>query len=509
MVCLIRDFYKKIFIYLAIALLAGCNAHGFLKVSGKQIVDETGLPVHLKGFNVEFKDFMTVLGEDDIIKIAESGANVIRLALNYRDLEQSPYSYNKKNFNLLDRVIEWCQRHGVYVILDLHLVPGIQNTHDFVVNRTESADFWHKQEYHERFYALWTYIAERYKDKWIVAGYDLMNEGAPPDINLYRDIMNNAAKKIRAVDSNHILIVEEAMLSDGRKELVLIEDKNTVYSIHFFYPPQFTFYVTTNYRPITTYPGKMLTSGAVINETITAVIGGKDEWQKAEIKTFPPIGAEIFVVNIKTGGNQGDFFFDDIRLSIDGYGVDLPAPLVSNGSFEIDYPGLNWNATGSCIRVSDEFSRSGKYSILFSNCVTPSHIQSSPIRVKNGEYILTAWYRSTASKGDMFLSLTWHKEKTIALLDKRSLRERFSYALLFKERHNVPIYVGEFTKHANPSRESAANYLRDILDIMNEEGLHWSFWEYYSDYIGVGIHNGAEKKIVNPVAWDILIEYMK
>ncbi len=503
-----RSFLKKISVYFAIALLTACNAPGFLKVSGNQIVDGTGQPVHLKGFNVEFKDFMTVLGEDDIIKIADSGANSIRLALNYRDLEQSPFSYNVKNISLLDRVIDWCQKHGVYVILDLHLVPGIQNTHDFVVNRTDSADFWHRQEYHERFYALWTYLAGRYRDRTIVAGYDIMNEGAPPDIELYRNIMNRAAKKIRDIDSNHILIVEEAILPDGKKELILIEDKNTVYSIHFFYPPQFTFYVTTSERPVTSYPGKMLTAGQMISETEIPLVTGGQGWQMAELKASPPDGAELFSVKIKAGGHEGKLFIDDVHLSIDGHAVELPAPLVSNGSFEIDYPGLNWNSSGSCIRVSDEFARTGNKSVLLSNCVFSSHIRSSPITVKSGQYILTAWYRGDA-RGDVSLSLAWHKEKIISSIDKTSLEQRIKYALLFRERHNVPIYVGEFTKHANPSGESAANYLRDLLDIMTEERLHWSFWVYYSDYTGVGIHSGSQKKIVNPVAWDILLKYMK
>ena len=504
-----QNLYKIIYILLVFAFFSVGDAYGFLRVSGSRIVDAADKPVRLQGLNIEFKDFMTVLNEDDIKKIADSGANSIRLAFNYLDLEQSPFAYNKKNFELLDLVIDWCERHGILVVLDMHLVPGIQNIHDFVVNREKSAEFWNKREFQERFYALWTHIAARYRDRKIIAGYDLINEGSPPDISLYIKILNTVAGKIRALDKNHILIVEEAIHPARSKELVLIDDKNTVYSIHFFYPPQFTFYATTTERPISSYPGKMLTAGNLISEIKSAAPAGNEEWQIAEIKASPPEGSEVLMVNIISEGNQGAIFFDDIRLAVDGHEIDLPAPLVSNNSFEIDYPGFNWDTTDSCVKVSDTTAKIGKHSLSFLNCRHAAAAHSSPIQVQNRTYVLKAWYKSRSASGKTYISLSWHAGRILSTIEKSSLLEQINYAIAFKSRHNVPLYVGEFTAHANPSKENVANYLSDLLDIMVKEGFHWSFWEYYSHYRGVGIHNGPEKAMVNPAAWDTLKKYMK
>jgi hypothetical protein len=44
---------------------------------------------------------------------------------------------------------------------------------------------------------------------------------------------------------------------------------------------------------------------------------------------------------------------------------------------------------------------------------------------------------------------------------------------------------------------------------MSEEKLHWSFWEYYSVYPGVGIFTGNTPYVINKTAFDILAKYMK
>jgi hypothetical protein len=131
------------------------------------------------------------------------------------------------------------------------------------------------------------------------------------------------------------------------------------------------------------------------------------------------------------------------------------------------------------------------------------------VPVGNAEYILTAWYRAEGPAGDARLSISWHSKKTLSSTHRGTLREKMDYALRFKALHGVPVYVGEFTAHANPSPESVRNYLEDLISLMEGEGLHWSFWEYYSEYRGVGIHNGREKSLVNPPAWETLRKHMR
>ena len=57
--------------------------------------------------------------------------------------------------------------------------------------------------------ALWGKLAERYKDKEWIGGYDLLNEvNWPLGTNVLRDLYVRITNEIRAVDSNHILFIE-------------------------------------------------------------------------------------------------------------------------------------------------------------------------------------------------------------------------------------------------------------------------------------------------------------
>ena len=193
---------------------------------------------------------------------------------------------------------------------------------------------------------------------------------------------------------------------------------------------------------------------------------------------------------------------------MNGESLDLPAPLIKNNSFEIEYPGFNWDTDNPCVRVSERHARSGKHSLEFSDCESPGSAESSPLQVRKGVHLLSVWYRAEDATGDTRLSLSWHKKRILGEINKESLRKELTYALRFREQHTVPLYVGEFTAHANPSPDSA-NYLRDILALMRDEKLHWSFWEYYSVYPGVGIFTGDTPYVINKPAFDILGPHMK
>ena len=499
----------SVLLLLSLTPLAGKDNRDFLRARGDSIVDASGRKVLLRGLNVEFKDFMSVLNEQDIKKIAGFDANCIRLVIDYRDFEPTPFQYDKTSFSLLDRILDWSEKHGIYVILDMHLAQGIQNLHDFVVHREKEALFWRDEQFQERFFALWTQIAKRYADRKIVAGYDILNEGSPYSIDQYVMILQIAAKKIRSVDRNHMLVVEEALLPGWNKKLVLLDDPNVLYSIHFFHPPQFSFYATTTGRPITTYPGEMVTAGEMIARSRVTAPDGSSAWKTLELRTAPPQGAEIVLVQVSSGKSKGSVWFDDISLNIDGRLVDLPAPLVANNSFEIDYPGFNWEMEGRCVSRDHHIGKTGRSSLVFAGCEGPASAISSPIPAKKGKYTLTAWYKADNAPGEISISLSWHRKKVIEKIDRNVLKDQINYALAFKSQHAVPLYVGEFTAHVNPSDESVRRYLRDLLDIMEAEGLHWTFWEYYSVYRGVGLYTGNSPNLVNPAAWEVLREYMK
>ncbi len=84
-------------------------------------------PSHAQFFFERWLDYF--LAQEDIAFIKSTGANVVRLALNYRHFENdaSPFQYDETGFTRLARVVDWCAQYGLYVILDLHAVQGWQN----------------------------------------------------------------------------------------------------------------------------------------------------------------------------------------------------------------------------------------------------------------------------------------------------------------------------------------------------------------------------------------------
>ncbi len=494
--------------------LSGClreKPREYLRVDGDRVLEPNGSQVLLRGFNTGFRDFRNVLGEEDIARIRGMGGNCLRLWYEYTDFEERPYEYRKEAFSLLDRVMGWCRRHGVYVVLCNHHAPGGQNPHDFVV-RGGTYSFWREEENQERYYALWSEIAKRYSGEKIIAGYDLLNEGVPPSLKRYTEVMEKAAQAVRSHDENHILVVEEARipLDNGNQRLVLlpIKDSNVLYSIHFFYPPQFTFYTTTSTgnRTITTYPGEMMVAGERLRLDRSPKITGSHGWRKTVLKATPPEGAEVMLVSLVSRNNKGKVWFDDVELR-GRETVDLPAPLVSNPSFEIDHAGFNWEIRGEGVDFTGEEAHTGAQSLIFSG-TREALARSSPISVDGREYGLSAWVKAENATGDTYIAISWHRAKVIARLDKDELEARLQYAFNFRSRHGAPILVGEFTAHANPSMTSVVNYLRDVLEIMEENSLHWCYWSYYSHLPGIGVYSGNKPYLSRPEAVELLKRYM-
>ncbi|WP_246291168.1 cellulase family glycosylhydrolase [Paraburkholderia fynbosensis] len=82
-------------------------------------------------------------------------------------------------------MLKWCEKHGLYAILDLHAVAGWQNVHWHSDNASRVNPFWESSRYQDRCVALRQGFARRYQGSAVVAGYNLMNESC---VNSYRGI---------------------------------------------------------------------------------------------------------------------------------------------------------------------------------------------------------------------------------------------------------------------------------------------------------------------------------
>ncbi len=157
-----------------------------------------------------------------------------------------------------DKVLGHCERHGLYVILDLHSAQGWQNVHWHSDNASRISLFWDVPFYQDRFVALWQEFARRYKNKAVIAGYDVLNEPCANNARRrlsmergyedykqaqFNDRMNAVYRRlvteIRKIDSKHIIFLEG---DDYAKDFSGLEkpfDDNLAYSSHNYTVPGF------------------------------------------------------------------------------------------------------------------------------------------------------------------------------------------------------------------------------------------------------------------------------
>jgi len=268
------------------------NAQGFLKTQGQKIVNSKGENIYLKGlglggwmlqegYMLKTADFAgpqyqikekiaEVAGEDgknefykaylkngitkkDIDSLAKWGFNSIRLPMHYNlytlPIEKEPVkgqnTWLEEGFQMTDNLLKWCEDNKIYLILDLHAVPGGQgNDANISDNDKSKPNLWDSEENQKKTIALWKKLAERYKDKEWIGGYDLINEPNYPFTGKNpngTDEMSNAplwklqkeiSDAIREVDKNHIIILEGNGWGNNYNGLPKLWDDNLVLSFH-------------------------------------------------------------------------------------------------------------------------------------------------------------------------------------------------------------------------------------------------------------------------------------
>lgn len=152
--------------------------------------------------------------EIDIREVAKQGFNSVRLPINARDIlvAGNEVTFNEKRLARIHQVIEWCRTYKIYVILDLHGAPGGQTGANIDDSENDLPELFTNRRNQELTIAIWRMFAERYKDDWIIAGYDLLNEPLPDWFSKYNDqvlpLYKEITAAIREIDKHHMIIVE-------------------------------------------------------------------------------------------------------------------------------------------------------------------------------------------------------------------------------------------------------------------------------------------------------------
>jgi len=177
------------------------------------------------------------LREADVAWLAGRGFTVVRVPMSYRDLTTDPdddvparLTWNERAFARLDDLLVWCERYGLYAVLDLQESPGGHNGY------AGEAKLYGDAALQQLTVELWQELSRRYQARDVVAAYSLLAEpfGAPSAAD--RDAMyDRLVTAIRERGDDHLLVIHDGFL--GMNSLPTPADlgwTGVVYSTHIF-----------------------------------------------------------------------------------------------------------------------------------------------------------------------------------------------------------------------------------------------------------------------------------
>jgi len=172
----------------------------------------------------------------DIQAIKAEGFNSIRIPLHWRFLWTPANEIDEAHWKLLDQVIAWCEAEKLYVILDLHSAPGGQTGTNIDDSEQDLPELFTKKANQDLTVRLWEQLATHYKDKEIIACYDLLNEPLPPFFSKHNSKLppfyQRLIKAIRAIDPDHMISLEGTHWATDWAIFDQPWDNNVLYQFH-------------------------------------------------------------------------------------------------------------------------------------------------------------------------------------------------------------------------------------------------------------------------------------
>ena len=114
-----------------------------------------------------------------------------------------------EGFQVIDRLVQWCESRGMYVILDMHAAPGAQGAELNICDGFFPNNLWEFPVFQDVLDDLWLSISNRYKTEPRIAMYELMNEpnGVPGGGPAIHALTQRLISTIRENNDTHLICV--------------------------------------------------------------------------------------------------------------------------------------------------------------------------------------------------------------------------------------------------------------------------------------------------------------
>lgn len=219
--------------------------------------------IDLFSTSVRWKEFFPIsdglISEEDFAMIRDLGFNFVRLPVSYLFVGKGAFGRvpDENRMWLIDRAIEFGQKHDVHVMLNVHRAPG------FCVLAGSQFDFPEKDNLFTddaplvQYIDWWTMFAERYRDVPPSAlSFDLLNEPFNIDDETYDRIFVPVIEAIHAISPERWIHAEGSFSAHGSFDAngaidtvslrpptkTVVSMPNVISSFHLYHPLGLTRY---------------------------------------------------------------------------------------------------------------------------------------------------------------------------------------------------------------------------------------------------------------------------
>ncbi len=211
--------------------------------------------------------------ERDVRYLAGLGFDHIRIPVDEEQLWDEQGNKQREAFSLLHNAIQWSQRAGLNVIVDLHIL----RSHHF---NEGQRPLWTEAKEQERFLQCWEDLSKELKryPNALVA-YELMNEPVADDPEDWNQLIEKSVAVIRKNEPERTIVIGSNLWNKPQtfKDLrVPEEDPNLILSFHMYEPMLVTHY-KASWTDIKEYDGKVNYPGTIVPEEELKKLSGEME----------------------------------------------------------------------------------------------------------------------------------------------------------------------------------------------------------------------------------------
>ena len=188
--------------------------------------------------HTHFDSFIT---EADIREIAQAGFDHVRVPIDYVLLEEEDGTPKEDGMRYLEMCRQWCSRHGLHMLIDLHECYGY--SFDPLKKDMDREKFFYDGKLQERFLNLWSRIADRFKEYPEQIAFEPLNEVVLAEVaDAWNKVASSYIRMMRTIAADSWLVIGGVCYNSVTSVplLELPHDERTVYNFHCYEPIIFT-----------------------------------------------------------------------------------------------------------------------------------------------------------------------------------------------------------------------------------------------------------------------------